>query len=155
MTDDKERITIKSLLEDNQEVVTEEKGTLKVSEKVQKFFKPQVGNKYYVSIRDDTIMFVDFAESKKSNSAEEKNQEEKMNVETTDVEETKNVQKKAMSPIEHRSLQQQIGGLTHDAVQIAISRGNLTPDSIKDDIRMLKDIQDDLVKEYEEKHKNS
>lgn len=56
---EEQKIKIKSLLEDNQQIVTEDNKTLSIADKLN-WFKPIIGREYNVKIEDDTIMYVNF-----------------------------------------------------------------------------------------------
>ena len=160
-------IYIKEVVRAGEEILTD-KGTLYLSDKIKGFFNPFKNKWYRVQVQDELITFIDFKgtdELKGKPSPEEEPKEGGQKDDEPKQEEApkKEEQKaKTLSPYDYRGLQSQVGGLTHDAVLLAIeehkdSNKRISEETIKESvrkyIRSLKEIQDEEVarfkKEYE------
>ena len=143
-------IYIKEVVRAGEEILTD-KGTLYLSDKIKGFFNPFKNKWYRVQVQDELITFIDFKgtdELKGKPSPEEEPKEEEQKAKT-------------LSPYDYRGLQSQVGGLTHDAVLLAIeehkdSNKRISEETIKESvrkyIRSLKEIQDEEVARFKEEY---
>lgn len=152
-------IYIKEVVRAGEEILTD-KGTLYLSKKIKGFFNPIKGKWYRVQVQDELITFIDFkgTDELKGKPSEEEPKEEPKQEDAPKEEEQK---AKTLSPYDYRGLQSQVGGLTHDAVLIAIQEHKdkgraITTERISKTVRAyireLKQIQDEEVARFKEEY---
>ena len=154
-------IYIIEIVRRGEEILTNE-GTLYLSDNIKGFFNPFKNKWYRVQVQDELITFIDFKGTDqlkgKPAPGQEETPEEEPKKEEAKKEEAK---QKTMGPYDYRGLQSQVGGLTHDAVLLAIeehkhSNKRISEETIKElvrkYIRSLKEVQDEEVEQFKKEY---